>query len=78
MDANRRRQSRYLRADGVHGSEGIGVFSALDFFLWFVFWEDVLIPMYFLIGVWGGPRRKYAAIKFFVYTNIASLVMFAA
>jgi NADH-quinone oxidoreductase subunit M len=54
----------------------IGVFSALDFFVWFVFWEAVLVPMYFLIGVWGGPRRKYAAIKFFVYTNIASLVMF--
>ena len=55
----------------------IGVFTALDFFLWFVFWEGVLIPMYFLIGIWGGPRRKYAAIKFFVYTNVASLVMFA-
>jgi NADH-quinone oxidoreductase subunit M len=54
----------------------IGVFVALDFFLWFVFWEAVLIPMYFLIGIWGGPRRKYAAIKFFVYTNVASLVMF--
>ncbi len=54
----------------------IGVFAALDFILWFVFWEAVLIPMYVLIGVWGGPRRKYAAIKFFVYTNIASLVMF--
>jgi NADH-quinone oxidoreductase subunit M len=54
----------------------IGVFGALDFFIWFVFWEGVLIPMYFLIGIWGGPRRKYAAIKFFVYTNIASLVMF--
>ena len=54
----------------------VGVFAALDFVLWFVFWEAVLIPMYLLIGVWGGPRRKYAAIKFFVYTNIASLVMF--
>lgn len=54
----------------------LGVFSALDFFLWFVFWEMVLVPMYVLIGVWGGPRRKYAAIKMFVYTNIASLVMF--
>jgi NADH-quinone oxidoreductase subunit M len=54
----------------------IGVFTALDFFVWFVFWEAVLVPMYFLIGAWGGPRRKYAAIKFFVYTNIASLVMF--
>jgi NADH-quinone oxidoreductase subunit M len=54
----------------------LGVFTALDFFVWFVFWEAVLVPMYFLVGVWGGPRRKYAAIKFFVYTNIASLVMF--
>jgi NADH-quinone oxidoreductase subunit M len=54
----------------------LGVFTALDFFVWFVFWEAVLLPMYFLIGVWGGPRRKYAAIKFFVYTNIASLAMF--
>jgi len=56
----------------------IGVFTALDFFAWFVFWEFVLVPMYFLIGIWGGPRRKYAAIKFFVYTNVASLVMFIA
>ena len=54
----------------------LGVFTALDFFLWFVFWEGVLIPMYFLIGIWGGPRRKYAAVKFLVYTNVASLVMF--
>ncbi|MFQ3292994.1 MAG: NADH-quinone oxidoreductase subunit M [Halobacteriales archaeon] len=54
----------------------LGVFTALDFIVWFVFWEAVLVPMYFLIGVWGGPRRKYAAIKFFVYTNVASLVMF--
>ncbi len=54
----------------------LGVFSALDFFVWFVFWEFVLVPMYFLIGIWGGPRRKYAAIKFFVYTNVASLLMF--
>ena len=54
----------------------LGVFAAMDFFLWFVFWEFVLVPMYFLIGIWGGPRRKYAAIKFFVYTNVASLAMF--
>ncbi|MFH5798187.1 NuoM family protein [Haladaptatus sp. DYF46] len=54
----------------------LGVFSALDFFIWFIFWEMVLVPMYFLIGIWGGPRRKYAAIKFFVYTNVASLLMF--
>jgi len=44
----------------------LGVFLALDFFLFYVFWEVVLLPMYFLIGVWGGPRREYAAIKFFL------------
>ena len=55
----------------------IGVFTALDFFLWFIFWELVLIPMYLLIARWGGPRRKYAAIKFLVYTNLGSLLMFA-
>ena len=54
----------------------LGVFVALDFFAWLVFWEAVLVPMYLLIGIWGGPRRKYAAIKFFVYTNVATLVMF--
>ncbi|PSP24866.1 oxidoreductase [Halobacteriales archaeon QH_10_65_19] len=54
----------------------IGVFAALDFFLWFVFWEAVLIPMYFLIAIWGGPRREYAAMKFIIYTNLASLLMF--
>ena len=56
----------------------IGVFSALDFFLWFAFWEAVLVPMYFLVGVWGGPRRDRAAIKLFVYTNVGSLAMFIA
>ena len=53
-----------------------GVFVAFDFFVWFIFWEAVLIPMYFLIAIWGGERRKYAAIKFFIYTNVASLIMF--
>ena len=52
-----------------------GVFSALDFFLFYLFWEVVLIPMYFMILGWGGPRRRYAAIKFFVYTHVASLIM---
>jgi len=56
----------------------LGVFVALDFFVWFVFWEAVLIPMYLLIAVWGGPRRKYAGMKFLVYTNVASLLMFGA
>jgi NADH-quinone oxidoreductase subunit M len=53
----------------------MGVFAALDMFLFYVFWELTLIPMAFLIGIWGGPRRRYAAIKFFVYTFAASLVM---
>src|SRR6056297_2703497 len=72
------RQSQFYGLMLLMEANLIGVFTALDFFVWFVFWEAVLVPMYFLIGVWGGPRRKYAAIKFFVYTNIASLVMFIA
>src|SRR5512135_2947601 len=56
----------------------MGVFSALDFFLFFVFWEVMLLPMYFLIGVWGGPRREYAAIKFFLYTLFGSVLMLLA
>ena len=53
----------------------IGVFVSLDFFLFYVFWELVLVPMYFIIGVWGGPRRLYAAIKFFLYTLTGSVLM---
>jgi NADH-quinone oxidoreductase subunit M len=56
----------------------MGVFCALDFFLFYVFWEIVLLPMYFLIGVWGGPRREYAAIKFFLYTLFGSVLMLVA
>lgn len=56
----------------------IGVFMALDFFLFYVFWEVMLLPMYFLIGVWGGPRREYAAIKFFLYTLVGSVAMLIA
>ena len=52
-----------------------GTFVALDIFLFYIFWEVVLIPMYFLIGIWGGPRREYAAIKFFLYTLAGSLLM---
>jgi NADH-quinone oxidoreductase subunit M len=53
----------------------IGVFVALDLFLFFVFWELMLVPMYFIIGVWGGEGRVYAAIKFFLYTAVGSLLM---
>jgi NADH-quinone oxidoreductase subunit M len=56
----------------------IGVFVALDFFLFYVFWEVMLVPMYFLIGVWGGQRRIYAAVKFFLYTMVVSVLMLVA
>ena len=56
----------------------LGVFVALDLFLFYVFWEAMLVPMYFLIGVWGGQRRIYAAIKFFLYTMVGSVLMLVA
>jgi NADH-quinone oxidoreductase subunit M len=56
----------------------IGVFTALDLILFYVFWEVMLIPMYFLIGVWGGERRVYAAVKFILYTMVGSLLMLVA
>ena len=56
----------------------MGVFCALDFFLFYIFWEVMLLPMYFLIGVWGGPRKEYAAIKFFLYTLAGSILMLLA
>ena len=56
----------------------LGVFISLDLFLFYVFWEVMLIPMYFLIGIWGGSNRLYAAIKFFLYTMVGSLLMLVA
>src|SRR3989337_720466 len=56
----------------------LGVFSALDFILFYIFWDVVIVPMYFLIGIWGGPRREYAAIKFFIYTFLGSVFMLLA
>src|SRR5512145_2613431 len=53
----------------------IGAFVSLDFLLFFLFWEVMLVPMYFLIGIWGGGRRLYSAIKFFIYTLLGSVVM---
>jgi NADH-quinone oxidoreductase subunit M len=55
-----------------------GVFVSLDLFLFYIFWELSLVPMYFIIGIWGGPRREYAAIKFFLYTLVGSLFMLIA
>jgi NADH-quinone oxidoreductase subunit M len=56
----------------------LGTFLALDLFLFYVFWELMLVPMYFLIGIWGGPRRIYAAVKFFLYTMAGSVLMLLA
>jgi len=56
----------------------LGVFVALDLFLFYVFWEVMLLPMYFLIGLWGGPRREYAAIKFFLFTLVGSVLILLA
>jgi NADH-quinone oxidoreductase subunit M len=53
----------------------LGVFVSLDMFLFYVFWEITLVPMYFLIGIWGGPKREYAAVKFFLYTLAGSVLM---
>src|SRR3954470_7974424 len=56
----------------------LGVFVALDLFLFYVMWEVMLVPMYFIIGIWGGERRIYATMKFFLYTMIGSMLMLAA
>ncbi|TMA75232.1 MAG: NADH-quinone oxidoreductase subunit M [Deltaproteobacteria bacterium] len=64
----------FLLLDGAM----VGVFVALDFFLFYIFWELMLLPMYFLIGIWGGPRREYAAIKFFLYTLAGSVLILIA
>ncbi len=63
----------FLMATGM-----VGVFVSLDLVLFYVFWELTLIPMYFLIGIWGGPRRIYAAVKFFLYTMLGSVLMLVA
>ena len=56
----------------------LGVFLALDLFLFYIFWEIVLVPMYLIIGIWGGPNRIYATIKFVLYTLVGSLLMLVA
>ena len=56
----------------------VGVFLSLDFFLFYIFWEVMLLPMYFLIGMWGGPQREYAAIKFFLYTLFGSCLLYTS
>jgi NADH-quinone oxidoreductase subunit M len=73
-----KRIAQYLGAFLILEGLMIGVFSALDAALFYVFWEAMLIPMFIIIGVWGGPRRVYATIKFFLYTFIGSLLMLVA
>ena len=73
-----KRVKEFLIAMLVLETGMLGAFIALDLFLFYVFWEAMLIPMYFLIGVWGGQRRVYAAIKFFIFTMAGSLLMLIA
>ena len=73
-----KRVSQYFAAFLILEGLMIGVFSALDAALFYVFWEAMLLPMFIIIGVWGGPRRVYASIKFFLYTFIGSLLMLVA
>jgi NADH-quinone oxidoreductase subunit M len=74
----RRRTHSYYALLLVITTGMLGVFLSLDLFLFYVMWEVMLIPMYFLIGIWGGERRMYASIKFFIYTMVGSMLMLAA
>ena len=73
-----KRVAQYMAAFLILEGLMIGVFAALDGVLFYVFWEAMLLPMFIIIGVWGGPRRVYATIKFFLYTFIGSLLMLVA
>jgi NADH-quinone oxidoreductase subunit M len=74
----KKKPSQYMAAFLIMEGLMVGVFSALDSILFYVFWEGMLIPMFILIGVWGGERRVYATIKFFIYTFIGSVFMLVA
>ena len=73
-----KRVAQYFGAFLILEGLMIGVFCALDAALFYVFWEAMLMPMFIIIGVWGGPRRVYATIKFFLYTFVGSLLMLVA
>jgi NADH-quinone oxidoreductase subunit M len=73
-----KRVAQYMGAFLIMSGLMIGVFAALDAVLFYVFWEAMLIPMFLIIGVWGGPNRVYAAVKFFLYTLLGSLLMLVA
>jgi len=72
------RANQYMGAFLILEGVMVGVFSALDALLFYVFWEAMLIPMFLIIGIWGGPRRVYATVKFFLYTFLGSLLMLVA
>jgi NADH-quinone oxidoreductase subunit M len=74
----KKRAAQYMAAFLIMEGLMIGVFSALDAILFYVFWEGMLIPMFLIIGIWGGPRRVYATVKFFIYTFFGSVVMLVA
>ncbi len=78
LEPIRHRQKEYYAMMMLLETAMLGVFVALDTFLFYVFWELVLIPMYFIIGIWGGGNRVYAALKFFLYTLVGSLLMLVA
>lgn len=78
LEPIRHRQKEYYAMLLLLESAMLGVFVATDTFLFYVFWELVLIPMYFIIGIWGGRNRVYAALKFFLYTLVGSLLMLVA
>ncbi len=73
-----KRVAQYMAAFLIMSGLVNGVFAALDAMLFYVFWEAMLIPMFIIIGVWGGPNRVYAAVKFFLYTLLGSLLMLVA
>ena len=73
-----KRVAQYMAAFLIMSGIMIGVFSALDAILYYIFWEAMLIPMFLVIGIWGGPNRVYATIKFFLYTLLGSLLMLVA
>ncbi len=76
--AIREREKEYYALMLLMETATLGVFLALDMFLFYVFWEFALVPMYFIIGVWGGERRVYASVKFFIYTMAGSALMLVA
>ena len=73
-----KRVAQYMASFLIMSGLMIGVFSAIDAILYYVFWEAMLIPMFLVIGIWGGPNRVYATIKFFLYTLLGSLLMLVA